>query len=193
MCAPEPRAFSVRPESAGVVVSAGDRSGHVAPCWAPLGSAWGSGLRSWQFLHWVISLFPRQYCPGPHSLSLASSRSSARTVFHTEKACEIPLLLGSISCLVKVRWQVLAARRHAHVVLSAVTQRPPPPSALFNLSVFGCLCLPRHCRSVGGYRSPESGYGSPGSVSSASVPRWECHCDGYCARCCKEQRITPST
>lgn len=172
MCAPEQLAFSVRPESAGIVISAGDHSGRVAPCRAPLGSAWGSGLRSWQFLHWVISLFPRQYSPGPYSLSLASSRSSARTVSHTEKACEIPLLLGSILCLVKVRRQVLAARRHARVV----GRHAAPPSALFSLSVFGCLCLPRHCRSVGGYRSPESGYGSPGRVSSASARRWECHC-----------------
>ena len=49
-----------------------DHPGCVTPCLAPLGSAWGSGLRSWQLLHWIISLFPCQYSPEPHSLSLGS-------------------------------------------------------------------------------------------------------------------------
>lgn len=46
--------------------------------WAP---AQGPSLRSWQVIHWIISLFPSQYSPGPRSLSAASSCGSSGTVF----------------------------------------------------------------------------------------------------------------
>lgn len=60
---------------------------------AVLRRAQGSSPRSWQFPHWVISLFPSQYSPGPLPLATASSCRTSGTISHSEKAAEIPLLL----------------------------------------------------------------------------------------------------